>query len=957
MSSDYKLELEAHQAAFTDELIKKLVGLKPNDHIGNFARCREYVSSNFKNHNYLDPNWHNIKKVLHRLHEKFYAHSLQDASALLKEGVDKLFNLQEDREKTTAIITFLLNVSESPTASTTYVEHITNLSSQTKADSDSEDDTYSNPSSGEDWGGYESDWSQLSDLGTQDFLEDEQTPTRPLPEKLLTIESELSDVIPVQEKFPTCLEERYDINEQDTSAQQARVQRVNLELSQHKCLGALFSTKPSDLSSLWCDPVPQSVEGLLRRKFFTTLKEYQVVRETIWMLFGAETYVYKHISREDCDIITPRDDIQLSHITPGCLNTFLTGFAAQGTKINKITDFIEKSMDKDAPKTFQAFGSALKQHLKTFRGKLQSLEHNTDTLLRLKYGIRNEFSEVNFVYTLLENTGILMLKKHKDNWANSEKCTKLLSALYELSFEIEQQNQDTVSFLHSLFIKSMKPLCEFLDEWMSEGVVNDAAGEYPIRSRYVSKFKDFGVWRERYQLRTTQPLNETDHQDPACIPIFLMPFIREVLVTGKVSWLLSEISEDPEQEFVPLIDRIRWALQTVHTPSHEPNRQVDASSALSMKSEDTSLMDAIHEFFPRMNLIESKTEAKEYEHTSTFSWQRGTKLLHALRMEVLARYQARNDKLFKVLRDQHNIFQHLRNLQDYFLFASGEVMHSVLCQIFEKSFSNKAWWDVASLSAILNSVLREQGKSHLSSCLTLNLKENVKGKPRSQGLSLFEYLTLNYELKWPISLVVSSRAMEIYKEVFSFLVKIKWAKWNLDEIRSRHIEQECASSKDLVPILRRLYFLRMKILNAVNHLNSFIMTRIVESLRNSLSEKLSQAEDIDGYRSASEWFVDTVYERCLLSASGDTVCNALMQIFEIAIEYKALWDRATKGSTQDLHRNLHTCDVECQKLSKRFSNACRLVIAMLDTLVRRGSYAELGVLYEALKGFEPNRPL
>ena len=48
--------------------------------------------------------------------------------------------------------------------------------------------------------------------------------------------------------------------------------------------------------------------------------------------------------------------------------------------------------------------------------------------------------------------------------------------------------------------------------------------------------------------------------------------------------------------------------------------------------------------------------------------------------------------------------------------------------------------------------------------------------------SLLETITLSYSVKWPMNIVLHSKALEMYNKVFRFLLKVKHSIWALLQI-------------------------------------------------------------------------------------------------------------------------------------------------------------------------------
>ena len=50
------------------------------------------------------------------------------------------------------------------------------------------------------------------------------------------------------------------------------------------------------------------------------------------------------------------------------------------------------------------------------------------------------------------------------------------------------------------------------------------------------------------------------------------------------------------------------------------------------------------------------------------------------------------------------------------------------------------------------------------------------------GLHSFDFLGLGYRVDWPVSIVLTSGALRIYSDIFSFLIKLKLAIFSLTDV-------------------------------------------------------------------------------------------------------------------------------------------------------------------------------
>ena len=82
--------------------------------------------------------------------------------------------------------------------------------------------------------------------------------------------------------------------------------------------------------------------------------------------------------------------------------------------------------------------------------------------------------------------------------------------------------------------------------------------------------------------------------------------------------------------------------------------------------------------------------------------------------------------------------------------------------------------DTLSLSVILHDCLCRRFPTEEIEKFTLHL--DISEKP------LLETVALSYSVKWPLSIVLHSKALEMYNKVFQFLLSVKHSIWALIQI-------------------------------------------------------------------------------------------------------------------------------------------------------------------------------
>jgi hypothetical protein len=249
--------------------------------------------------------------------------------------------------------------------------------------------------------------------------------------------------------------------------------------------GALFDCNPTVLGEQWA-AFAEGRGAINLRADLSTLTEARIVRETIWMLSGADTFVY---TKEASGLsLVPRAGVTTTHTTPGVLSTLLAGFAKSGTFIMQLLAFgnvvFRSSSSKGrATRTFEAFAAWINEFVQRFQLRLIRLERAECSLLELSVKLRAESKKLRWLHRLFQK-GVpakwdsdLGAPNHSAKLANG-----LLSVLFTAAFETTYiaENEDLGHFAASVFASASKPLLDSVDLWIFEGALDDPCDEFPI---------------------------------------------------------------------------------------------------------------------------------------------------------------------------------------------------------------------------------------------------------------------------------------------------------------------------------------------------------------------------------------------------------------------------------------------------------------------------------------------
>jgi len=129
------------------------------------------------------------------------------------------------------------------------------------------------------------------------------------------------------------------------------------------------------------------------------------------------------------------------------------------------------------------------------------------------------------------------------------------------------------------------------------------------------------------------------------------------------------------------------------------------------------------------------------------------------------------------------------------LEPSGDMLQQFLITIFDKLDRGSSWDDDFELNNLLQESIRNSADKMLLTApdsLVVSLATNIsdegastskKGRAPGFGINALDMLNFTYKVSWPLDLIVNTDALKKYNQVMGFLLKVKRAKFVLDETR------------------------------------------------------------------------------------------------------------------------------------------------------------------------------
>ncbi|KAG0545756.1 hypothetical protein BDA96_02G389500 [Sorghum bicolor] len=156
------------------------------------------------------------------------------------------------------------------------------------------------------------------------------------------------------------------------------------------------------------------------------------------------------------------------------------------------------------------------------------------------------------------------------------------------------------------------------------------------------------------------------------------------------------------------------------------------------------------------------------------------------------------NQILSKLMGEWRLMDELLVLRAIYLLGSGDMLQQFLITIFDKLDRGNSWDDDFELNNLLQESIRNSADKMLLTApdsLVVSLAKHdthngeegpstsKKGRALGFGIDALDMLNFTYKVSWPLDLIVNTEALKKYNQVMGFLLKVKRAKFVLDETR------------------------------------------------------------------------------------------------------------------------------------------------------------------------------
>ncbi|KAJ4908103.1 Gamma-tubulin complex component 2 [Raphanus sativus] len=365
-----------------------------------------------------------------------------------------------------------------------------------------------------------------------------------------------------------------------------------------------------------------------------------------------------------------------------------------------------------------------------------------------------------------------------------------------------------------------------LERWVYEGIIDDPYGEFfiaenrSLKKESLSQDSTAKYWSQRYSLKET-------------IPGFLANIAATILTTGKYLNVMRECGHNVQ---VPISERSKL---TIFGSNHHYLECIKAAHEFASKELVTLIMD-------KYDLIGRLRSIKHY-----LLLDQGDFLVHFMDIS--------RDELNKKV---HEIsVEKLQSLLDLALrttAAAADPRHEDLtCCV-----------DRASLLTTLGMHKDPDSNSSIEDPVSIT------------GLETF---SLSYKVQWPLSIVISKKALSKYQLIFRFLFHCKHVERQL--CGAWQIHQGIRSMNSNGTAIRRSSLLCRSMLKFISSLLHYLTFEVLEPNWHVMHDRLQSTKSVDEVIQHHDFFLDKCLRGCLLLLPD--VLKKMEKLKSVCLQYAA----------------------------------------------------------------------
>jgi gamma-tubulin complex component 2 len=429
-----------------------------------------------------------------------------------------------------------------------------------------------------------------------------------------------------------------------------------------------------------------------------------------------------------------------------------------------------------------------------------------------------------------------------------------------------------------LLSAASQPYFEMLQLWMCQGVIknDDPYNEFQIKARQEltkeNLHMDFNdtYWDERYTVRTDK------------LPVFLARYSDKVLTTGKYLNVIRESGRAIIASPLQQLDSLRLS------PSDDRVYATLVEQAYRFASKEL-----LHLLLHEKKLLARLRSIKQYFLMSHGDWYchfldnaeaelaKNVGDITPMKLKSLLELAVRSSKANSdPYKDDLSCF-----LQPYTLLQKLDAIHSTTDMHYRTRNAKNGGGTNKKKASLSTSPYMSSAISSSSSATSSMSSLN--------GLDAF---TLSYQVRWPLSLIVSKKTLTKYQLLFRHLFFCKYVERQLCRCWINH---QATKELNLRSAFMSSFALRHRMLHFLQNFVYYMAVEVLEPAWHELEHKLKNVQTVDDMLQFHNHFLDKCLKECLLT--NQALLKILIKLMRTCLQFAANIDRFTNSLKLDAH--------------------------------------------------------
>ncbi|KAF8705112.1 hypothetical protein HU200_031378 [Digitaria exilis] len=291
-------------------------------------------------------------------------------------------------------------------------------------------------------------------------------------------------------------------------------------------------------------------------------------------------------------------------------------------------------------------------------------------------------------------------------------------------------------------------------------------------------------------------------------------------------------------------------------------------------------------------------------------------------------------------------------LRAIYLLGSGDMLQQFLITIFDKLDRGSSWDDDFELNNLLQESIRNSADKMLlpapdSLVVSLAMHNGDEGASASKkgrafgfGIDALDMLNFTYKVSWPLDLIVNTEALKKYNQVMGFLLKVKRAKFVLDETRKWMWKARGRTAHNF----KQHLIVAQKLLHFVDAFHQYVMDRVYYSAWTELCDGMASATTLDEVMEVHEAYLSSIQRQCFVASDKlwALIASRVKTILGLALDFHNVEQTLSTGGTAPAVRT--RCEMEMDRIEKQFDECVVFLLRILSFKLNVGHFPHLADL-------------